>query len=211
VWSYKTAVGRTTGSRNADFEATRATLLERVGRRLLARDGAVVSLRELAVAADVSTATLRHYFVDREALLTAYFEHCHSQGTAYLLLVASHPLQEDAATSLRWTLDLIRVGLENSMLSRMHALGLQAGLGSPVLGPAYLENLLEPTLRCVEARIERHQGRGELVGSEPRLVALQLVAPLLLAVLHQGALCGEQLRPLDTRELVEALIASLGR
>jgi len=42
-WSYKTCVGRTTGSRNADFEATRASLLERVGRRLLAPDGAVVS------------------------------------------------------------------------------------------------------------------------------------------------------------------------
>ena len=204
-------MGRTTGSRNADFEATRVRLLERVGRRLLARDGAMVSLRELAAAADVSTATLRHYFEDRETLISAYLEHCHRQGTGYLLLVASHPLQEDAATSLRWALDLIRVGLENSALSRIHALGLQAGLGSPVLGPAYLENLLEPTLRCVEARIERHQARGELVGREARLIALQLVAPLLLAVLHQGALCGEQLRPLDTRELVAALVAGLGR
>lgn len=202
-------VGRTSGSRNADFEATRVSLLERVGRRLLARDGASASLRELAAAAEVSTATLRHYFVDREALVEAYFEHCHEQATRYLLLVTSHPLQEDAARSLRWALDLIRVGLENSSLSQLHALGLQAGMGSPTLGPAYLRNLLEPTLRCVEVRIERHQGRGELVGREPRMIALQLVAPLLLAVLHQQALCGDQLRPLDTAALVEALIAGL--
>jgi len=202
-------VGRTTGSRNADFEATRVSLLERVGGRLLARDGAAVSLRELASAAGVSTATLRHYFDDRESLITAYLEHCHRQGTGYLLLVTSHPLQEDAATSLRWALDLIRVGLEHGPLSRMHVLGLQAGMGSPALGPAYLNNLLEPTLRCVEVRIERHQGRGELVGREARVIALQLVAPLLLAVLHQGPLCGDRVRPLDTGALVSALVAGL--
>ena len=202
-------MGRTSGSRNADFEATRLSLLERVGRRLLARDGASASLRELAAAAEVSTATLRHYFADREALVTAYLEHCHEQATRYLMLVMSHPLQADAGASLRWTLDLIRVGLEQSSLSRLHALGLQAGMGSPTLGPAYLQNLLEPTLRCVEVRIERHQARGELVGREPRMIALQLVAPLLLAVLHQQALCGDQLRPLDTAALVEALVAGL--
>lgn len=125
--------------------------------------------------------------------------------------VASHPLQEDAASSLGWALDLIRVGLEHSPLSKIHALGLQAGMGSPVLGPAYLQNLLEPTLRCVEVRIERHQARGELVGREARLMALQLGAPLLLAVLHQHALCGDQPRPLDIRALVDASIAGLGR
>ena len=203
-------MGRTTGSRNADFEATRESLLERVGRRLLTRDGASASLRELAVAADVSTATLRHYFADREALITAYLEHCHSRGTHYLLLVTTHPLQEDAASSLRWALDLIRIGLENGPLSQMHVLGLQAGLASPILGPAYLENLLEPTLRCVEVRIERHQARGELVGREARLIALQLVAPLLLAVLHQRSLCGDRVRPLDASALVDALIAGRG-
>ena len=142
----------------------------------------------------------------RDALVTAYFEHCHGQGTRYMLLVASHPLQEDAASSLGWALDLIRVGLEHSPLSKIHALGLQAGMGSPLLGPAYLQNLLEPTLRCVEVRIERHQARGELVGR-----ALQLVAPLLPAVLHQHALCGDQPRPLDIRALVDASIAGLGR
>ena len=62
-----------------DFEATRVSLLERVGGRLLAPDGAVVSLRELAAAADVSTATLLE---DRESLITAYLEHCYRQGTA---------------------------------------------------------------------------------------------------------------------------------
>ena len=56
------------------------SLLERVGRRLLAPDGAVVSLRELAAAADVSTATLLE---DRESLITAYLEHCYRQGTVY--------------------------------------------------------------------------------------------------------------------------------
>lgn len=202
-------MGRRAGSHNADFEATRVGLLIRVGARLLAPDGAGASLRELATAAGVGVTTLKHYFPDRDALIAAYLKHCHDQGREYLLLVATHPLQADAAASLRWTLDLIRIGLEQGPLLQMHALGLRAGLDSPQLGPAYLSTLLEPTLACVEVRIERHQARGELQGHSPRLLALQLVSPLLLALLHQRGLCGAELRPLDPRALVDALIAAL--
>lgn len=202
-------MGRRPGSRNADFEATRASLLERIGARLAAEDGLGASLRELAAAAGVSTATLRHYFGDREALVEAYLEHCHRQGARYVAMVATEPLQEDAAASMRWTLDQIRFGLERSPLGRIHAFGLRAGLESPELGPSYLRNLLEPTLRCVEARIERHQARGELQGHDARVLALQLVAPLLLAVLHQRSLFGCEMRPLDLGPLIAALIAPL--
>jgi len=206
----KEGVGRRKGSHNADFEATRTGLLELLGRRLLAPDGADASMRELAEAAGVSTATLRHYFPDRDVLVTAYLEHCHRQGTQWLLLVATEPLQPSAAESLRWTLGLIQLGLARGPLGKMHALGLRAGLESPGLGPAYLRTMLEPTLRCVEVRVERHQARGELLGRDPRLLALQLVSPLLLAMLHQHSLFGCDLRPLDVDALVNALVASAG-
>lgn len=203
-------MGRKKGSHNADFEATRARLLDLLGQRLTAEDGAGASMRELAAAAGVSTATLRHYFTDRDALVAAYLEHCHRQGTQYLLLVAMEPLQASAAASMRWTLELVHIGLARGPLGKMHALGLRAGLESPGLGPTYLRTLLEPTLRCVEVRIERHQARGELVGRDPRLLALQLVSPLLLAMLHQRSLFGCELRPLDVGALVDALVASVG-
>lgn len=204
-------MGRKRGSHNADFERTRVDLLVRLGPRLLALDGAGASMRELAAVAGVGVTTLRHYFPDRDVLVRAYLEHCHQQGREYLLLIATHPLQDDAATSLRWTLDLVRVGLERGPLLAMHALGLREGMHSTTLGPAYLNNLLEPTLACVEVRIERHQARGELRDLTPRLLALQLVAPLLLALLHQRALCGDQVRPLELGALLDALLAALPR
>lgn len=203
-------MGRTKGSRNADFELSRAKLLELLGQRLVDPDGVGASLRELAEAAGVSTATVRHYFKDREALIEAYLEHCNLQGARYLLLVTSEPLQASAAASLRWTLEMIHLGLERGPLGKIHALGLRAGLESPTLGPAYLRTLLEPTLGCVEVRIERHQARGELVGRDPRLLALQIVSPLLLAMLHQRSLFGCDVRPLDVRALIDALVASVG-
>jgi AcrR family transcriptional regulator len=203
-------VGRKRGSHNADFEATRSRLLELLGERLGEPDGVGASLRELAEAAGVSTATVRHYFKDRAALIEAYLEHCNRLGARYLLMVAMDPLQDSAKASLRWTLDQIHIGLARSALGKMHALGLRAGLESPGLGPAYLRTLLEPTLRCVEVRIERHQARGELVGRDPRLLALALVSPLLLAMLHQRSLFGCDLRPLDVGALVESLVDSIG-
>lgn len=202
-------MGRPAGSRNADFEATRAQLLERIGQRLATEDGLGASLRELADAAGVSTATLRHYFGDREAVVAAYLEDCLRMGARWVALVATEPLQDSAAESLGWALGLIRIGLERSALGKIHAFGLRAGLESPRLGPSYLRNLLEPTLRCVEARIERHQARGELAGRDPRMLALQLVSPLLLAVLHQHSLFGCELRPLDLDALLVEILAPL--
>ncbi len=203
-------MGRTKGSRNADFEPSRARLIELLGQRLIEQDGVGTSLRELAEAAGVSTATVRHYFPDREALIHAYFEHCSRQGAMYMLLVTTEPLQESAAASMRWTLEMIHLGFQVAPLGKIHALGLRAGLESPSLGPAYLRTLLEPTLRCVEVRIERHQARGELLGRDPRLLALQLVSPLLLALLHQTSLFGCEVRPLAIGGLIDALVASVG-
>lgn len=202
-------MGRRAGSRNADFEATRARLLERIGQRLAEADGVDASLHALADAAGVSPATLRHYFGDREAVVVAYLEDCLRQGSRYVAWVATEPLHATAAESLGWALRLILLGLQHSPLGKIHAFGLRAGLESPLLGPSYLNNLLEPTLRCVEARIERHQARGELLGRDPRMLALQLLSPLLLAVLHQSSLFGCDLRPLDTGALLAEILATL--
>jgi AcrR family transcriptional regulator len=202
-------MGRRAGSRNADFAATRARLLEQIGQRLAQADGVGASMHDLAQAAGVSTATLRHYFGDRDAVIVAYLEDCLIQGARYVAMVATEPLHPTVAQSLGWALGLICRGLEHSPLGKIHAFGLRAGLESPLLGPSYLRNLLEPTLRCVEARIERHQGRGDLPGRDPRLLALQLVSPLLLAVLHQRSLFGCQLRPLDLDALLADILGQL--
>lgn len=200
---------RPAGSRNADFEETRHRLLMGLSRRLAEEDGTSASMRELAAAAGVSAATLRHYFKDRHGLFTALFELGRRLGAEHQLRLASEPLQADVVTSMRWVLASIRTGLEIAAVRHWYTTGLRVALESPRLGPAYVCELLEPLLQAVEVRIERHQARGELIGHQPRLLSLQLVSPLFLAMLHQRSLSGDRQRPLDPDVLIEALVAPL--
>ncbi len=200
---------RRQGSRNLDFEETRASLLAALTRRLAEDGGTGASLRELASAAGVSTATLRHYFGDREGLHRALFDRGRELGAGFHLRLVNEPLQADIVASMRWALEWILTGLSIPTVRHIHTIGLRVALESPSLGPLYLRDLLEPLLQSVEVRIVRHQARGELPGRDPRIVALQLVTPLFTAMLHQHALCGASERPLDVAVLIDALVASI--
>ncbi|EYF05135.1 TetR/AcrR family transcriptional regulator [Chondromyces apiculatus] len=200
---------RRQGSRNADYLETRLRLLQVLSRRLAEEDGTSASFRELAAFAGVSTTTLRHYFKDRKELFASVFAMARQLGAEHLLRVASEPLQEDVATSMRWVLQNIRFGLEIPQVRHAHTTALRVALESPDLGPAYLQEMLEPLLRAVEVRLERHQARGELTGRDVRIIALQLVSPMFLALLHQHALFGSKHRPLEIAALMDALIAPL--
>ncbi len=189
-------MGRPPGSHNPDFEATRARLLRGVFARLAEPDGARASFRELAASAGVSVATLRHYFGTREGVLTALFEQSHEAGRRYLLDVAAGPIGPVRA-SLAYVLEQIGAGFRAGMLDKLHAIGLSAGMRDPMIGPAYLRQILEPTIEAIEARLARHVARGELSPGDLRHMALSLVAPPLVALLHQGALGGSGTRPLS--------------
>ena len=63
----------------------------------------------------------------------------------------------------------------------------------------FLENMLEPSLQTCERLIEELVEAGELVETDitARALALTIVSPVLLALLHQHELGGEQCRALD--------------
>lgn len=188
-------MGRPPGSRNPDFESIRASLLRAALARLSEADGTRASFRELSAATGVSVATLRHYFGSREQLIEAVLAWCHVTGQRYLLEVATGTL-EPVAESLSRLLVRIEEGFTMG-LDRVHAVGLAAGMREPLLGPAYLREVFDPTIEAVEARLARHIARGELRPGDVRHMALSLVTPPLLALLHQGALGGCRTRPLS--------------
>lgn len=192
-------MGRPRGSRNPDFEATRQALILRVLGRLAAPDGAQASFRDLATAAGVSTATLRHYFESRQGVLRAVLAHFHQMGLPYLHRVATEPLLGLRAAT-RHLIDEVLRGFTHG-LTALHELGLSAGMRDAVIGPAYLEQILEPTLRSVEARFERHIALGHMRKTDVRVAAIGLISPLLVAVLHQRSLGGALCRPLDLQHL----------
>ena len=154
-----------------------------------------MSFRELAAAAEVSPATLRHYFIDRAGTLEAVLASMHRQGLPHLAAAAAYPV-EDARESLRWLLEALVFGWRAGV-GRLHDFGLGAGLGHASLGPAYVKELLEPTLQAAEARIAHHVGLGELGPCNVRHAALELLSPVILGLLHQGGLGGAACRPLD--------------
>lgn len=182
------------GSRNRDFHASRDALAAAVLGALM-RPGPPPSERGLAAAGDVSVATLRHYFGDREGAITAAFAFVAAQG-ARMVLRAERMRRDEPRASLRYFLRHLLRGWRE-ILGSLHAAALREALASPALGPAYLTTLLEPTLQAAEARLAWHAERGELEVPNPRAAALLLCAPLILAGLHQDALGGRDLRPLD--------------
>lgn len=203
-------MGRPSGTRNPDFEATRAALVRAMAARLGEPDGPRASLRELAAAAGVSASTLRHYFGTREGALAAVLAHWHEQGRPYMLAVATGPLPPVGA-SLAGLLREVGEAFQRFGLDQVFAVGLAVGLRQEALGPAYLNEVLDPTLEAVEARLARHVARGELVAADMRHMALSLMAPPLLALLHQGALGGTRCRPLDYARLCEEHLAGFLR
>jgi AcrR family transcriptional regulator len=196
-------MGRRPGARNADFEQKRQELLRRVRARLLEPDGARASFRELAAAAEVGPATMRHYFGSRTGVVQAALEQVYQEGLPYLMLV-TRPPTTDLRTSLEQLLQMVVMGM-NAGVGHVHALGLAAGLRDPDLGPAYLDRVLEPTLQAFEAHLAHHAARCALrEGVDLRVAALALLSPMVLGALHQNELGGTQCRPLDLSALVSA-------
>lgn len=188
-------MSRPIGRRNADYEEARARLLERLQPALLRPGGAELSFSEMAEAAGVSAATLRHYFRSRDQLLTAVLEALHSAGLPFLHSAATLPI-EGVRASLEWLLLQVAQGWRFGV-GAIHALGLSAGLGHQQLGPSYVGEILEPTLQAAEARLARHVATGELEQCDLRHAALELLSPLVLGLLHQDNLLGVRCRPLD--------------
>lgn len=196
---------RTHGAKNADHEAKRRAMVALITPLVMSAAPARPSLREMARAAGVSVNNLRHYFGTREGVLEAVFEALGIAGEFHIeraLGFTDLPVSE----GLRLLLVDIVGGWTPDQLGGLHRSGFSEGLGSDSLGPAYLEHLLEPTLVLAERMLEIWRERGELSfpPGQLRVAGLALMAPLLLALLHQRGLGGEGCRPLDFDGFVQA-------
>jgi AcrR family transcriptional regulator len=195
-------MGRAKGIRNDDYEASRAALLSTLADHMVTSPSFEPSMRAMALIACVNVNTLRHYFGDRNTLLAELLRTLHRRGEPLLLdAVINVPATLEASTTE--FVDLIVVGWSYG-LSAIHSIGLRSGLLDDVLGPVYVEQVLEPTLKACEARLARHVAEGVLAPCDLRHASLALVAPVILALLHQGPLGGATCRPLDLARFVKA-------
>lgn len=194
-------MGRRAGSRNRDYEAERTRLALSLAPLLRARDGVATSVRELAAAADVSVPTLLHYFGSREGVWRATLEAMGALGAAHVARAG----QEDhgpVQPSTLWLLTSFHEAWVRYGVGEMFGAGLALGMRSEVVGPTFVNTILEPTLQAAERRIEAHIAADEMLPVDVRAAGLALLSPLVLALLHQGALGGDQCRPLDIGALI---------
>ncbi len=193
---------RPLGRKNADHHARRRDLARAVLPIIRTSGANRPSLRELARAAGVQPNTMRHYFGDRDGVITAAFVELRALGDPHIkrtIMLTSRPVDE----ALRIFLGELVGAWTPEGLAGVLGAGLLEGLSDTAVGPAYVEHLLEPTLQSAEHVIESYMNDGELRAGDPRGATLMLIAPILLALLHQHELGGAGCRPLDVHALLE--------
>lgn len=180
----------------------RDALADRMLDYLLAPGGEDASFRALAAAAGVSRPTLVHHFGDHAGALKAAVARAGVRGAFFERIARTWPgAPEEALTQL---LTWFALGWRGESLGRLHRLGLIAGLQHTPVGAAYIGEVLEPSLAIFEDRLARWTIEGALVVPDPRAAALQLVAPVYVALLHQHELGGAGCRPLDVPAFIGA-------
>jgi AcrR family transcriptional regulator len=195
-------MARKIGDRNADYDATRTSLIERLMPFVVTQKAGDAGLRVLAEAAGVSMATLRHYFGDRGGVYAAVMIRFGEIGATHLAKAAV----PDGAfpVSIKALCHFILQGFQYPPALAMHAVGLREAPRNQAVAIAYLEHVLDPTIAAVEIRLKTHMAAGEMRRADSRVAAMALVSPIYLACLHQGPLCGTETRLLDLAEFVDA-------
>ncbi|MCB9779246.1 MAG: TetR/AcrR family transcriptional regulator [Alphaproteobacteria bacterium] len=191
-------MARPPGRRSHDYDEKRAALARQVFECVLA--DASTSLKAMADHAGVSRPTLRHYFGDRDGAVQAALEAAATVGAPHVEALRALPVDDPRSTleeALRRVVVGWRVGVGN-----VHAVGIKVGLDHPgTTGRTYVGRILEPLLQGVEHLLGRMVTAGTLAALDPRLSALSLVSPVVLALLHQDGLGGALCRPLDVDAL----------
>jgi AcrR family transcriptional regulator len=201
-------MSRPAGRRNADFDASRVELLDRI-LHSVAQSPHRSSFAELAEVSGVARTTLRHYFGSREELLQAMLEHMEVLGQRAEKLHPEKqglPLEDALRERLRGLVFAWRVGV-----GALFVAGLLWGLGDEKLGPIYVRSLLEPLLVRCERQLGELLGAQGMTEERARHAALALLSPVILALLHQESLYGVKCRPLDIDAFIEEHLQSFLR
>jgi len=205
---------RAKGVKNADYEAKRRELLDRMLPRFARLDLERPSLRQLAAAAEVTAPTLQHYFGDRTGVVAALLEEYRRRGERRLEAVA----RADGAfpRSMRdFAVSLVR-GMQaraegQVRLGDVMAASLCEGLADPQVSPLALGHVIDPAIDALVMRLEAHAARGEIIDADLRAAALMLLSPLLLGVLHQDQMGGAASRTIELEVLAEQVSAAFVR
>jgi AcrR family transcriptional regulator len=199
-------LARPKGARDADYDEKRTTLLERMIPRVMRREVTRPSLRQLAEAAEVTVPTLRHYFGSRAEVISAVMEAYLGQGTARLRALSEPDgdLDQSVRSFAHGLLAAVQAPRQ-VLLGDVFAVSLAEGLLDRNIGPSALAFIIDPSVDTLSRRLDAHISRGEMRNCDTRAASLMLLAPLLLATLHQNQMGGRTCNPLDLTAAADEL------
>lgn len=205
-------MSRPRGARDADYEAKRVALLRRITGRVMRRETARPSFRQMAEAAEVSVPTLRHYFGDRPQLMAAILDNYLREGRRGLDAVAAPT--GDLETSIRDYCAALVAAMRaprDVVLGDVFAVAIAEGLLDHEIGPSALKFIIDPSVEVLRQRLDTHVQRGEMIATDTRAAALFLISPLLLAILHQDHMGGRDTSPVDLNSAFDSICAAFLR
>lgn len=178
-------------------------MLELLAPTAIGDRSAPVSLRQFAIRAGVSEPTLRHFFTDRQGVVIALIAFFAEGARGFLARSA------EAAPSVREAVSgyglMAQDGADTDLFAQAHAFALVESIHDPVVARAYLDSIIEPSLKALEQRLQPSTDPENTAPEQVRHAALALYAPILIAVLHQRLLKGDEARPLDMGAFISDL------
>jgi AcrR family transcriptional regulator len=174
-------MARPAGRRNRDFAESRDALIRRIGEQLVESRGARLSFLQMAKAAGVSVATLKHYFGSRREVLSAVMASISPQPE----VTDTEELESlQAGERLDWVMGDF-IGRCRAGLGVAHEVGLAGAASDPDLEALYADGVLEPTLSRAERTIGSLMAEGSSL-VETLAMPLLPLAPVLIAFPVKG-------------------------
>jgi len=201
-------MGRPVGRRSEDYEEKRAALAHAIYLGLIA--DAQLSFSGMAELAGVSRPTLQHYFGDRDGALRAALVSASAAVQRFMDQIRFMSV-DDPSQTLTMALVFTVAGWRDFGLGNLHYVGIQAGLADAATGQCYLSVILDPLVDATADLLTRMNEAGTLSHPAPRAGALQLLGPVVVALLHQRGLGGAGTNPLQEEAIATEVVAGFVR
>jgi AcrR family transcriptional regulator len=162
---------------------------------------AATRLDDIAARAGVSKGALYLYFATKDDLFRAVVRDAISPNMAVVkTIIASHP--GPFADLVRAVADRVANLVTTTPLGGVAKMVISEAGNFPELARLWYDELVSQMIGAVATAIEAAQARGEVKPGNPRIYALQLAAPVLMATLWRETFTPIGAPPFDIQEVM---------